>query len=508
MKKLLPLLYFILIVSCSEKALETIEVTGGEISGTTSADGAINIYKGIPYAAPPVGDLRWKAPQPAQPWEGVLECTAFGASPMQGDPVPFSMWSKEYLIEDEPISEDALTLNVWTGAKSAEDKLPVVVWIYGGGFSSGGTNVPIYNGESFAREGVVFVSLNYRVGVFGFFAHPELTAESPNNASGNYGIMDQVAGLEWVKENIAAFGGDPENITIAGQSAGAMSVNTLVASPLTKGLFDRAIPQSGAMLTGGQMTLAQAEAAGQKAMEQMGATSISALRGLSAEELMKMQMPRGPYIDGYVLPKQIIDIFEAKEQNKVDLLTGWNEDEGFTLGPIVGAEAYQERIKSQYADSAEEYLQYYPGSTDEEAEKSQYEAGRDVTFGVQNYKWATMQAEQGGTNVYVYNFTRDVPGEGEYADYGAFHTGEVPYAYDNLEFVNRPWEETDRQLEKAMSTYWLNFIKMGNPNGADLPTWPKYTTADKQIVFLGDEVTSVPLPKADRLSFLYDLLRR
>lgn len=505
MKNSMLFLALLFCLGCSSQNLDTIEITGGEISGRQTADGAVHIYQGIPFAAPPVGDLRWKSPQPVKPWEGVLECTDFGPSPMQGEPRPFSMWSKEYLIRDEPISEDCLYLNVWTGSQSPSEKRPVVVWIYGGGFNSGGTNVPIYDGESFARKGVVFVSINYRVNVFGFLAHPELTAESEHNASGNYGIQDQIAGLQWVKENIAAFGGDPANVTIAGQSAGSMSVNTLVASPLAEGLFNKAIAESGALLTGGSQTLAQAEQNGVQAVSQFNAASIAELRALSTEEIFKARVNARPIVDGYVLPKDIKDIFAANEQNRVDLLTGWNEDEGFTLGAMLGAEGYQQRIKNQYGSEADEFLRYYPGSTDEEAEASQYAAGRDVTFGVQNYAWAKIQA-QAGTNVFVYSFTRDVPGEGEYANYGAFHTGEVPYAYGNLKFVNRPWEQADHDLSEAMAEYWTNFIKTGNPNGSGLPQWPKFTPDKKETIFLGKEITSSSMPDAERLEFLYGVL--
>lgn len=509
MKNLLSILALFLVLSCSTQSqnLGTIHITGGEISGRETADGAVHIYQGIPFAAPPVGDLRWKAPQPVKPWEGVLACTDFGPSPMQGEPRPFSMWSKEYLIRDEPISEDCLYLNVWTGAQSSSEKRPVVVWIYGGGFNSGGTNVPIYDGEAFARKGVIFVSINYRVNVFGFLAHPELSKESSYGASGNYGILDQIAGLKWVKENIAAFGGDPARVTIAGQSAGAMSVNTLVASPLAKGLFHQAIPESGALFTGASQTLAQAEQGGVQAMSQFNAASVEELRALSTEEIFKARGDWRPIVDNYLLPKDIKKIFAAGEQNQVDLLTGWNEDEGFTLRGIQKAEGYQQEVRNQYGEQADEYLKYYPGSTDEEAEKSQYAAGRDVIFGVQNYTWAKIQA-QAGTQVYVYNFTRDVPGEGEYAQYGAFHTGEVPYAYGNLKFVNRPWEPADRELEAAMSDYWTNFIKTGNPNGSGLPKWPRFTTDQKQIIFLGKEITSGPMADAEKLEFLGGVLGR
>ncbi|MDP4214520.1 MAG: carboxylesterase family protein, partial [Bacteroidota bacterium] len=274
----------------SRPPFETVSVEGGLISGISNAENNIQIFKGIPFAAPPVGDLRWKAPQPVVKWTGVRKCVEFSASPMQSSPVPFGPWSEEYLIPKEPISEDCLYLNLWTGARSAKEKRPVIVWIYGGGFSSGGAGVPVYDGEAMAKKGIVFVSINYRVGVFGFYSHPDLTKESGRNASGNYGLMDQIAGIQWVKKNIASFGGDPENITIAGQSAGSISVNCLVASPLCKGLFKRAIAESGASflpgMTDKSILLKQAEADGVRFAQSYNANSIDELRKIPADELL------------------------------------------------------------------------------------------------------------------------------------------------------------------------------------------------------------------------------
>src|SRR5215471_14518465 len=275
--------------------LDKIKVEGGYISGLANIDGDEHIFKGIPFAAPPVGELRWKAPQPVQPWSGVKVCDKFGPSPMQAKPVPFNVWTEEFLIPKEPISEDCLYLNVWTAAKSSKEKRAVLVWIYGGGFVSGGSACPIYDGEAMAKKGIVFVSINYRVGIFGFFAHPELTKESGNNTSGNYGLMDQLAALKWVQNNIAAFGGDPNDVTIAGQSAGSMSVNCLVASPLAKNLFKRAIGESGASFTNGNSNLQKAEDEGVKIAQSLNASSIADLRMKSPEDLMqKAQGFRGP----------------------------------------------------------------------------------------------------------------------------------------------------------------------------------------------------------------------
>jgi para-nitrobenzyl esterase len=484
------------------KPFETVKTDAGLVSGTTNATGDISIFKGIPFAAPPVGDLRWKAPQPVQPWQGVKKCDAFGPSPMQAKPAAFSMWSEEFLIPKEPISEDCLYLNVWTGAKTSKEKRPVLVWIYGGGFNSGGGGVPIYDGEALAKKGVVFVSFNYRVGVFGFFSHPELTKEAPYHASGNYGLLDQVAALKWVQKNIAAFGGNPANVTIAGQSAGSMSVNCMVATPLAKGLFTKAIAESGANFSRGSSTLQQAEQDGIKLAEKLNAPGIEALRNMPAEELFKKaQGQRGPIVDGYVLPQTIAEIFAAHKQNDVALLTGWNQDEGLLFGPIKNAADFRKEVSERYGADSTNFLKYYPASTDAEAATAQLNLSRDMIFGAQNYTWANIASQQ-GKKVYVYRFTRKVPATGEYVKYGAFHTGEVPYAYDNLKFVNRPWQPEDHKLAEVMSSFWTNFIMTGNPNGKGLPDWPAYTTNDKKVMDVGITQRAVPIPDAPALDFI------
>ena len=481
--------------------LGVVKTDAGLVSGVLKDD--IHIFKGIPFAAPPVGDLRWKAPQPLQKWSGVKVCDKFSASPMQASPAPFSMWTEEFLIPKEPISEDCLYLNVWTGAKSSKEKRAVLVWIYGGGFQSGGSACPIYDGEAMAKKEIVFVSVNYRVGVFGFFAHPELTKESGYNASGNYGILDQIAALKWIQRNIQAFGGDPNNVTIAGQSAGSMSVNCLVASPLAKNLFQKAIGESGASFSNGNANLQQAEEDGARIMKSAGASSVADLRAMPADELMKKaQGFRGPVIDGYVLPDAIVKIFNQGKENKVDLLTGWNEDEGLMFGPPKNAEDFRKDAEKNYGAEAQTFLQYYPAGTDEEARASQLKLSRDQIFGAQNYAWANLQSSQ-GSKVYVYRFTRKVPATGEYVKYGAFHTGEVPYAYDNLKFVNRPWEQVDNDLAKIMSSYWANFAKTGDPNGEGLPKWEAYNPTDKKIMELGIKSQTKTIPDAASLDFLY-----
>ena len=508
------LLLFLAITAFLPKinAPEPIRVTGGLIAGTISQQADIQIFRGIPFAAPPVGDLRWKAPQPVQPWTGVRKCDAFGPSPMQGVPAPFGPWSAEFLIPKEPISEDCLYLNVWTGTAKTTTRRPVLVWIYGGGFGSGGSGAPIYDGEATARKGIVFVSINYRVGPFGFFAHPELSAESGKNASGNYGLMDQIAALRWVKVNIAQFGGDPGNVTIAGQSAGSMSVNCLVASPVAKGFFTKAIAESGASFARPQPLLKDAEANGLTVMKALGASSLAELRAKPAAEVLQKAQGalRGPIVDGYVLPKTVACLFADGTQNDVALLTGWNEDEGMAFGPPKNAADYQQQLAKQYGADAPKLLPHYPGTTEAEAATSQLRLSRDAMFGAQNYRWATLQNRL-KKPVYVYRFTRKLPATGQYAPYGAFHTGEVAYAYDNLRFIDhtlRPLEPADDALAHDMAAYWVNFIKTGNPNGSRLPQWPSYLPADKQVMMLGTTRQAQSLPDAASLDVLYGLMAK
>ena len=485
---------------------DTVKIESGSISGLKNTAEDVIAFKGIPFAAPPVGDLRWKAPQPAIAWQGIKKCDEFGPSPMQAQPVAFMVYTSEFLIPAAPISEDCLYLNVWTGAKSGGKK-PVFVWIYGGGFSSGGTAVPIYDGEAMAKKGIIFVSINYRVGIFGFMAHPELTKESPNHASGNYGLLDQVAALKWVKKNIAAFGGDPGNVTIAGQSAGSMSVNCLVASPLAKGLFNKAIAESGSVMVSNPLintaTLAAAEQQGLKVSDAVHATSLQDLRKAPAEELMKFQGRFAPIVDGYFLPEPVPQIFAEGKENKVPLLTGWNADESF-VAVFDKKDAFIQHAKEKYGDKAQEFLKYYPAGTDEEAKRSQIKISRDMTFALSGFKWAGIQSSN-NLPVYVYYFERKLPATPDYVKYGAFHTGEVAYVMNNLKFLNRPWEPEDQKLADLMSSYWVNFISKGNPNGPGLPAWPQFNRQSQQAMVFDKISGSNRLPDRGELQFMLSL---
>jgi para-nitrobenzyl esterase len=482
----------------------TIKIETGLLSGVKSTESAVTAYKGIPFAAPPVGDLRWKAPQPAPAWAGVKKCDAFGPSPMQGRPVPFGVYTPEFLIPETPISEDCLYLNVWTKMHKG-DKKPVLVWIYGGGFTSGGAACPIYDGEALAKKGIIFVSINYRVGVFGFMANPELTKKSPNNASGNYGLLDQIAALKWVKKNIAAFGGDPNNVTIDGQSAGSMSVNCLVASPLAHGLFNKAIAESGSfMLANGSFKttdLQTAEKQGLQLAQSLNTPSLSDLKKVPAADLMKFPARYGPIIDGYVLPKPVAEIFAEGKENVVPVLTGWNADEGFT-GKILNKDEFKQMAKEKYGANADEFLKYFTANTDEEAARSQLKVSRDMTFAASGYRWAEIQSSRGKAPIYIYNFYRKLPAAPDFVKYGAFHTGEVVYAMNNLKFLNRPWEPEDHKLAELMSDYWVNFITSGNPNGKGLTIWPKYSTSTQQAMVFDKTSGKRVLPDKEELKFM------
>lgn len=485
-------------VAVGAQGFEKVKVEEGWISGALV--GRVHVFRGIPFAAPPVGALRWRAPQPAAHWSGVRQCTQFGPSPMQNKPAPFFMWEEEYLIPEKPISEDCLYLNVWTAAERAKERRPVLVYIYGGGFTSGGGNVPIYDGEAVAGKGVVYVTINYRVGIFGFFTHPALSQESGHRASGNYALMDQIAALKWIRTNISAFGGDPDNVTIAGQSAGSMSVNALEASPLAKGLFGKAIGESGANFSAELVTLARAEEDGQKVAQKLGAVSLDALRAMSEEDVLKKgQGSWRPIVDGYVLPQSVVGAFEQRKENSVPLLTGWNEDEGFTFGGVKAPDAYKRDLVKQYGADADSVLNYYPADDDS---VSQVRLSRDITFGRQNYAWANMVSAHRQA-VFVYRFVRKPPTAPGGKEWGAFHTAEVPYAYDNLKFVKRPFEPVDYNLAEQMSSYWVNFAKTGDPNGAGLPRWEPYSREGGKIMVFGRQAEPGVLPDQAALEWWF-----
>ncbi len=510
-RALLSLLVIVPALRAAERVFPTVvRVENGLLAGLRSTDGAVMSFKGVPFAAPPVGELRWKEPQRAADWAGVRPADAYGPSPMQPVPRPFNVYTEEFLIPAEPVSEDCLYLNVWTGATSPAERRPVIVWIYGGGFGSGGANVPIYEGEALAARGVVFVSINYRVGVFGFFAHPELTKESPHKASGHYALMDQLAALQWVQRNIAVFGGDPGNVTVAGQSAGAMSISALAGSPLAKGLFRRVIAESGSLLVrdGAFRTVDRpvAEQSGVEMMKAAGAKSLAELRARPAEAILEGLRGRFfPVVDGYVLPAPVPELYANGPPLELDLLTGWNADE--TRGaPQVNAAEYREQLRVRFGPDSLAVLRQYPAENDADAAVSQRAFSRDETFGVAGFKWAMLQA-RAGRRAYVYSFERKPPARGEFVRYGAFHTAEVPYALGTLTYLqNRPLQAIDRTLSNQMMAYWVNFARNGDPNGPDLPVWTPFAATTGGSLTLDETTVFGPTPRFEGLLLLLRLL--
>jgi para-nitrobenzyl esterase len=501
--RLLFLLSIILCARFSGAQLMNVETANGMVSGVY-ADG-ISSYKGIPFAAPPIGKLRWKAPQPAPKWKGVRTCEKFSASPMQSKPVPFRMWTEEFIAPPEPLSEDCLYLNVWTGAKSAGEKRPVLVWIYGGGFVSGSAACAIYDGEAMAQRGVVFVSINYRVGVFGFMAHPALSLESAQKTSGNYGILDQIAALKWVKKNIAAFGGDPSYVTIAGQSAGSFSVNALVASPLAKGLFHKAIAQSGSFVSNSpKRKLESAELAGQTVMKNAGAKTLAELRQKPAAEIQQVagQLPYGsfsPVYEDYVLPADPLTYFKERKHNDVPLLIGWVTGDGSLRRPAeTTAAVFKQEIQDQFGEKSSELLKSFPATNDDEAKASHLKLEMCMFAAFPSHQWALSNRSQ--TYMYQFNFVpTDKPG---FPNYGAFHTSEVPFALHTLSKWNRPWQARDLKMEETVSAYWINFIKTGNPNGVGLPQWQSYDARNAAIMDLSEVVALRPALLLDEVTTL------
>ena len=462
--------------------LSVVQTENGAVAGYNKDN--ISIFKGIPFAAPPLGDLRWKAPQPVKNWTGVLKCDRFSASPMQRKPVPFMMWTEEFITPPDNLSEDCLYLNIWTPAKSAKEKLPVFVWIYGGGFSSGSAACAVYDGEEFSKKGVVFVSFNYRVGVLGFLAHPGLSSETENKVSGNYGLLDQVAALKWIRNNIEAFGGDPQKVTIAGQSAGSMSVCALVASPLAKGLFRGAIAQSGGILNSSFMRkLPEAEKSGTAFMEKMKATDISELRRKSADELISAGDNFGLVSDGYVIPDDVASAFKNGQFNDVAMMAGWVTGDGSLMGTrTMTPEKYKQDAVEKWGEKAEEYLKLFPGNTGDEVTASLKESGLMQFAALPAYLWAGFSKNK----AFIYQFSHVPVMKPDFPDYGAFHTSEVPFALHTLHLWKRPWREVDFAVEKTMNEFWVNFVKTGDPNGKGLPEWSAYNKSSGDIMDIGD----------------------
>ena len=478
---------------------EQIKTDAGVVAGTIGTSPEIRIFKGIPFAAPPTGNNRWRAPQPVAQWAGTRAAGEYAPRCTQGGPP-----GGPNAAAAPPTSEDCLYLNVWTSAKSASDRRPVMVWIYGGGFFGGAGSEARYAGDGLAKKGAVVVTLNYRLGSLGFLAHPELSAESEHKVSGNYGMLDALAALHWVRQNIAAFGGDPGNVTVFGESAGANMTASLVGSPVAKGLFRRAIAQSGAWM-GLSMTrmgtLASAEMAGAKAVADTGAKSIAELRAKPAQEVFTSIRGGNLVVDGYLIPEDLSLTFAGGRQNAVDILVGSNQDEGtFFARPGLTAQQYMTQARQRFGVLADGYLKIFPAGDDTAATRAYLDSFRDEAAWHQR-KFAELQARR-GNKTFVYYFTHVPPTPPDRPSRGATHVAEIPYMFDNLP-AGLAWTDVDRKLADTMASYWVNFARTGDPNGTGLPTWPPYRTATGRAQVLGDTVAAetVSAPSAATLAY-------
>jgi para-nitrobenzyl esterase len=519
----------------NERSLPQVKTANGILEGTNES--GIHVFRGVPFAAPPTGDLRWREPQPIKNWSGVRKADKFGPRAMQL-PVFGDM-----SFRSNGLSEDCLYLNVWTPSKSGKDKLPVLMYFYGGGFMAGDGSELRYDGEAMARRGIVSITVNYRLGVFGFLSHAELTKESPHHASGNYGLLDQNAALQWVQKNIALFGGDPKKVTIAGESAGSFSVCAQMASPLSKNIIAGAIGESGSLLGNATATLQDAEKSGETWAKRINKNSLADLRAMDAEELLKSTASTGfgafpVCVDGYFFPKSPLAIFDAGEQAHVPLLVGWNSQE-MVYQMVLGADKptldnYKKAVQKLYNDKATEAMKVYPASTDEEAEQTATEMASDRFIGFSTWRWSDVQSKTGGKPVYRYMYARPRPGmRSEIGNAtanlaggitkdttgkapktplpkGAVHSAEIEYALGNLS-TNRvyDWQPEDYMVSEIMQIYFANFIKTGNPNGLGVPDWPAVVSnKEVQVMYIDVHSRAETEKNKDRYLFLEKQMKK
>lgn len=486
-------------VSYANAEIREADVTGGRVAGI-SADGVV-AFKGIPFAAPPVGPLRWRSPQAVKPWTGVKQASSFAPGCVQNAGQAGRFGAPPLL------GEDCLYLNVWTPAKAASDKLPVLVWIYGGAFTGGRTSIPTYDGTHLAQKGVVLVSVAYRLGAFGFLADPELTQEN-GGTSGDFGLEDMIAGLKWVKTNIEKFGGDPSRVTIFGESAGGIAVSMLSASPAAKGLFQGAVSESGGnfgparldngAIEGGvnMVTMKMAEVSGHEFLAKLGASDVKAARELSADQIQSAlgtgaRVRFWPVFDGKILPGDQYELYEEGHFNDTPVLIGTNSDEGASFArPGVTKASFEEQVRASYGKQADAILAAYPHATDEEAIQSSRDLFRDSAFAWPTWAWALLQSQKGKGKPYVYYFDHKT----DRTPHGAPHASEIGYVFHNLGLRGPAPQPEDTAISDLMSSYWTNFAKTGNPNGSGLPYWPAFTASSQQIMYFDGHSGAQPVP--------------
>ena len=512
-------------------ASDQVKVAGGTLEGTGPQSSGVREFKGVPFAQPPVGPLRWKEPQPLKKWEGVRQAQNFGARCTQ------QALYGDMGFRSNGMSEDCLYLNIWTPAKSASEHLPVLVYFFGGGFAAGDGSEPRYDGESIALRGIVAITVNYRLGVFGFLAHPELTKESPHHASGNYALLDQSAALHWVHDNIAAFGGDPRKITIAGESAGSIASSAQMVSPLSRDLIAGAMGESGSIIASlAPVPLSEGESNGVKFAESAGAADFTALRAMTTDQLLQAESKRGlprfsPVIDGYFFPESPAAMFAAGKQAHVPLLAGSNSEE-MGARSVLGSDEptranFEKAVERLYPTHAQEILKVYEPATDAGVAQAATDLASDRFIAWSTWKWVDDCAKTGGKPVYRYYYSRPRPamnasmgnvtaglaggivrggnagGAPRPAPKGAVHSAEIEYALGNLP-SNKVygWTPDDFKVSETMESYFANFIKTGNPNGSGLPKWPAYADAKPEIMHIDVETRAQPEPFGARYKIL------